>query len=97
MPGLAHELGQVVIAERLQRRRVRVVEAARSVDDPDRLGDLVEDRLALAQRLLGDAPALLDVGEREHRAGAVPVSIGVAVYETGNIDPSRRTNQSSPL
>ena len=25
------------------------------------------------------------------------VSIGVAVYSTGNIDPSRRTNQSSPL
>ena len=25
------------------------------------------------------------------------VSIGVAVYATGNIDPSRRTNQSSPL
>ena len=25
------------------------------------------------------------------------VSTGVAVYETGNIDPSRRTNQSSPL
>ena len=70
VPGLALELREVLVAERVQGGRVGVVEPAGAVDDPDRLGDLREDLLALAQRLLG-AVALLDVGERDHgsRAG----------------------------
>ena len=64
------------------------------VDDPDRLRHLGEDRVALAQRLLGLA-LRGHVDERHHDAAAVGRSIGTAVTETGNIVPSRRTNQSS--
>ena len=51
--GLADQLGGVVVAQRPHGRRVGVAEHAVLVDDPDRLGDLGEDRVALAQGLLG--------------------------------------------
>ena len=66
----ALELREVLVAERVERRRVGVVEAAPAVDDPDRLRDLGEDRVALAQRLLGLA-LRGHVDERRHDAPAV--------------------------
>ena len=53
MPGPADELGRALVAQRRDRGRVHVVEAPLVVDDPDRLGDLGEDGVALAQAALG--------------------------------------------
>ena len=51
--GPTEQLGRVGVAERRDPGVVEVVEAPRRIEHPDRLVDLREDRLALAQRLLG--------------------------------------------
>ena len=66
----AHEVGELLVAQRGERRGIGVVEAARRVGDPHRLSDRREDRLALAQRLLGRA-LLLDVLEGDDHARPV--------------------------
>jgi hypothetical protein len=52
---LALELGEGLVAERAQRRGIGVADEAVLVDDPDRLGDAVEDRPE--ERLRLDVPA----------------------------------------
>lgn len=66
---LALELGEILVADRGQRGGIGVVEAAPVIDDPDRLCDRLEDRLALEQGQLR-APLLLHVGERHDGARA---------------------------
>ena len=76
--GLAEQLAELVVAEHVERRAVRIAQPPGVVDDPHGLDDRGQDRVALEQHLFALAP-LLNVGEGDDRPRAA-----------GHVDRDRR-------
>jgi hypothetical protein len=66
------------------------------VDHPHRLGDAREDRVASRSACSASRWAVMSTNVVT-TPRPVGRSIGTDVYETGNISPSRRKNQSSSM